>query len=185
MSFCKTFDALTTTAVYNDYYKDKSNGLCVWAETLADICHTPTRWVASAFSLGGRKVEVVVNLSNELRTDNVVDEPLIKPEELKESKVCWLARVVRTIIGVVLCIPCEIAAIKLKAFALCGSDEIWLKHLVAVKAATPEQKKTLAQLIDARQKLLSENQECEVVILGSCSFAASIVCLLTCIVCKM
>lgn len=154
-------DGFNTNVQYIPSQVDNRNNVFAWAETAADVCRTPGRWLASTLWDGGRKVTVA-------KDDGIIEG------DNKEAKLGCVMKTIRTLVGLVLFIPGEIMGAKLMAFAFL-SEEIRLKHKMAVTPLTQEQKERLQQLVNERQVLASEKKECDPI---SC-----VLCTMLCLLC--
>lgn len=156
-------------------YTTKGASLCEdnsWsgkAESWANTCQKPARWIANQLWHGGRSYCVILEENDEVE----------KVFRKKVNPVTGFQKVVRSVAGLALCIPGLIASIPLMGFAYVASPEIRLKHRFAVLGLTDEDKNKLNQMIADRQKLADEEEECEPV---TC-FLGTIVCLLCYVVC--
>jgi hypothetical protein len=153
-----------STVYYGQGLED--NSCCSYAETIADVCRAPSRWVASDL-FGTEKTYMIISYN-----ENEVE--VLVPNNNTEG---W-RKVLRVIVGLIFSIPGALMAVPFMALAY-ASEEIRLKHRVVANELTPEETKRLKELIDERQRLAKERQGCEPV---SC-LLFSICCLLCCMVC--
>lgn len=154
------------TVTYNKGIQD--NSWYAKAESLADACRAPAKWVAAEVWGGGKTYKVTSY------TDGNI-ECKTKKTALSEG-LC--GKVARVFAGAILAVPGFLLSIPLMSAAYL-SEEIRLKHSFSVNKLSPEQKDRLAELIDKRLELADEKQGCEPI---SCMLV-SIVCMLCCIVC--
>lgn len=151
------------------YYSEiQDDGWSSYAESAANVCRAPGRWLAAEFWGGGKSYVVT-------RSDKIDNCFNVNEAKLAQSEG-W-RKVARIVMGLALSIPGEILAIPLMGFAF-TSEEIKLKHKVTVTQLTQEESARLASLIDERQKLAKERQGCEPI---SCCLLFSICYLLCCI----
>lgn len=139
-----------------------------YAEAMGDICQAPGRWFAAEVWGGGKKY-LVTQCSKEQCTS----------QEVVSAKGDRTRHIVRLCVGATLSIFGQLLALPLKGFAYTNA-EIRLKHQVAYRPLTADERQQLADMIRTRQTLAKERQGCTVVIgcalCSICSLLCSLVC---------
>lgn len=150
-------------------------------ENAADVCRSPSRWFAGELWGGGKKYEFKILMLQTVGGAELSPSArsMICLSAIKTKAAQGMQKVLRIIVGLLLSLPGQIAAIPLMAIAYV-SQEIRLKHKAVVRPLSPEETQKLKELIAERQKLAKERQGCEAI---SC-LLLSICCLLCCLVCK-
>lgn len=143
-------------------------------EAAADVCRAPYRWLESEWnSENGKKYLMTCYDAQGLLSDE------LHVKEVGSKITQGIQKVMRVVAGLLFSLPGQIVAIPLMAVAY-SSEEIRLKHKIAVRNLSDDEKQKLEELIDKRQELAKERQGCEPV---SC-LLFSICCLLCYLVCK-
>lgn len=128
-----------------DYQPNQiDNGWLSKFETAADICRTPSQWIATELWNGGRRYELLVGGAYEdVVGVYVAKSPLPQSEGIK--KVICIA------FGIILAIPGQLLAIPLMGIAF-TSEEIRLKHKASSVAQLADDEETkLQDLIEERR----------------------------------
>ena len=153
------------TVTYSRNLED--NSWFAKAESLADACRAPSKWVAAEIWGGGKTYRV----SDFNRSLNIAERNTPTSEGL-------IGKIVRIAAGVILAVPGYLLSIPLMSSAFL-SEEIRLKHAWSSRRLSEQEHSKLSQLIDERKKVSKEQQGCEPI---SCMLV-SIVCLMCCLVC--
>lgn len=167
------------TVQYHPALKDDS-----WIgklEAAADVCRGPSRWVAAEFFGWGKTYIVGYMLppkaGEDEKVENVLNFGVQEEEDL--PVVTGMQKAMRIALGIILSVPGQILAVPLTAIIYCCSEEIRLKHTIAVRKLSDEEQQKLAELIMKRQELAKERQGCEPI---SCALwtICSLLCYLVC-----
>lgn len=153
-----------STVTYNQAIQDSS-----WtakAESWADTCRAPAKWVAAEI-WGGGKTYRVYQSSEGLS---------IYPRSTSVSE-SLLGSITRVFVGAILAVPGFLVSIPMMSTAFL-SEEIRLKHTWSARNLTDEEKVRLQTLINERTSVEKEKQG-EIITCMLCS----IVCMLCCLVC--
>lgn len=153
------------TVTYSKSLED--NSWFAKAESLADACRAPSKWVAAEIWSGGKTYQV----SDFNRSLNIRERNTPTSEGL-------LGKIARVVAGVILAVPGYLLSIPLMSSAYL-SEEIRLKHAWSSRKLTDKEFDRLNELIDERKAVSKEQQGCEPI---SCMLV-SIVCLMCCLVC--
>lgn len=164
-----SFDAGFFSKVEYNTPELQDNSWTSKCENIADVLRAPRRWLAGdCFGAG--------------KTFIVIKEGLgFDDQHSKEVKV--FQKIIRDVIAIVTFIFGELFALPFMAVAFLNK-EIRLKHAIAVRNLTEEEKKELQDLINQRLELAKDKQGCEPVTGLGLSFLCSITCLLCCVVCR-
>lgn len=110
-------------------------------EAAADVCRAPSRWVANELWNGGIVYKIYIQLGD------FVD---IYKENQPQSE--GIKKVIRVVVGLILAIPGQLLALPLMGIAF-FSEEIRLKHKLAVVDLSDEEFDKLERLIEERKIL--------------------------------
>lgn len=138
----------------------KSNpSFLTYAENAADFCRAPVRWVSEIWG-GGQKY--VIPMTGRLE---------IIPNESK-----GLQKLVRLVLGAILCIPGFIAGAAFMGIAYIN-EEIRLKHKCVTVNMTQEESARLRQLVEERNAT-PERKGCDPITCSLCSLVCLVAAIL-------